>query len=269
MRSLQSFTNKWFGVFTRIFAESEVRPIPDLTEADATLAMFARWRAEQADKRDLDATATAAPMEPGESVVMLTSVRLEKAYLTILRELIDESLPSDEYADAKLAYTLIAGIPDTWVRVNVLSGFIINLVKAGQIERAKAALNAVEFELAFVRFETVLVIAKLTKDAHDLFVARGSADYLSQNPKIRRKSLAKSRAYLKIFGFTRDELDLFVARQTAIETMIDPEEATLALMDIYTVTGVARDLETACHYVDEVKDPNRQVALIGAFANLS
>jgi len=66
---------------------------------------------------------------------------------------------------------------------------------------------------------------------------------------MRRKRLAKSRAYLKIFEFTRDPLDLFMARQTAIETTIDPEEATRAHMDIYSITHEAGDLEAARRYI--------------------
>jgi hypothetical protein len=82
------------------------------------------------------------------------------------------------------------------------------------------------------------------------------------------------RAYLAIYAETHAELDLFVARKTATEEGIDrgkgidPEEATLANMDIYSVTHDPEDMAEVCKYLMMVVDLGRRAALVSVFDHL-
>lgn len=274
MRSLQAIREDWacllgdrsLGVF---FAG-----VPMLEEeAVETQALFSMIRIEEADGLNLDATAWQREMTPLEKDSVFLMVRQHRAFLALLQELIDEPLPSEEYADVNLASPLICAITYPLTRVSVLSGFIINLAKAGQKDRARGFLWK-EFDSALVRFETLLSLAKITGDSADWFAAKCSADCLLVNLRVKRKRLAKVRAYLAIYAETHDELDLFVARKTATEQGIDggkgidPEEATLANMDIYSVTHDPEDMAGVCKYLMMVADLGRRAALVSVFDRL-
>jgi hypothetical protein len=267
MRTLQDIRADWNCLLDKPLADFFAGVPMQVGEAAETRALFWAIRDEEADGLNLDAAAWKREMTPLEKGSIFLMVRRHQAFLAVLQELIDEPLSSDEYADANLAFPLIRAITYPLTRVSVLSGFIINLAKAGQKDRARGFLG-MEFDSALVRFETILSLAKITGDQVDWFAAHNMADYLSVSLKVKRKRLAKSCAYLAIYAETRDELDLFVARKTATEEGIDPEEATLANMDIYSATHDPDDLEKVREYLMMVTDLGRRAALVSVFDQL-
>jgi hypothetical protein len=279
MRTLQSIRNDWAWLLTLDLSDFHVGTPMRQDEEEETRTLFSMIRIEEADGLDLDATAWQREMTPLEKDSIFLMVRQHRSFLAVLQELIDELLPSDEYADANLAFPLIRAITFPLTRVNVLSGFIINLAKAGQKGRARGFVS-MEFDSPFVRFQTILALAKITGEPVDWSAAHIMADYLLVSPKVKRKRLAKVRAYLAIYLATHNKMDLFVARETAIDDelvltesafakeRIDPEEATLANMDIYSATHDPDDLEKVRKYLMMVTDLGRRAALMSALDHL-
>jgi hypothetical protein len=261
MRSLTVIWQVWRDLLELGPADCYLGRGPEDDEVFEGKRLFRVIRAEEADGLNQDAMAWHREMLPREQGFFPLLVRLVRQYLDALGDIMSEELPSDEYADVNLAHKLVNAITDPLTRWAVLSGFVIGLAKEHQAERARATLFSLEFPSPLMRFETVLGIYRITKDPSDLLVAQGSADRLSTHPRLKRKRYAKVRAYLAIYNETHAPLDLFVARNAAREEGIDPEEAALANIEIFSTTHNSDDLGKARQYLARVMDAGRRAAL--------
>ncbi len=285
MRTLENFRVSWGEILRRRLSEFESWE-PRGEDQVATMKTYFRvMRHDHADRfRDL---ATAEMMGPdvGEQLLLRRVMGRHMAMMLVLEDLIvvpsePEEPLSEEFADPNLALPLIAEIGDPDARDLASYGFVMRLATVGQHDRARSALYSLDFASPLMRFWTVLGLAeKAERSGHaggtGWNVARSAADGLSANQAIRRRELAKARAYVSIYRATDDPLDLFVARKTitnieakpdaealTASNPIDGEDQALGFLIIHRVTGDPADLEMARAGILRVTETERCGALI-------
>jgi len=171
------------------------------------------------------------------------------AYRALLRELatLDK--------DVEIAFNLIGEITEALVRDLVAAEYITVLAGSGLLERAKTATHHLAFAHLKMRCRALLAIAAVSGASLDLFTARSSADRLA--------SIEKVRAYLDLYGLTRDQGDLYIARHTAVH--LEPSDRLIACEHIALATNEADDYLNALDAAESITDDAARLkAITGA-----
>ncbi len=269
MRTLKEIRGSWQSLLD-ISVASFYNNIPmQEDEAEGAEALLAIVRVDEADSRNCDAMAWRRGMVEIEKGHLFLAVRHHKRLLGVLEEVVCETSLPDGYSDKDLAIPLIRTINFSLTRACIFSGFVLNLAKTKQWGRVWAILNTVDFGSPLVQFQTGLSVAKLQDDPPAWSIVRGMADGLEKCPGIHKKHFARARAYLAIFGEKHEELDLFVAKQTAHAAGIGAEEAALIYLEVYSATHNSEDLESFGSSVRKVDDLGRRGALLEALSCVS
>jgi len=252
LRTLTNFCMGWRRIWTmplRVFYSNDALDPDELEEMEE---LFSLLLSEEADTQSYHALEEWIGMTPLEASSVRAMVRRKRRLLGMLQELVDAPLLPSKYVDAKLAHRLINELRDVYLRDAILSGFVLALARAGQMERAQTTLRAVAFESDFFHFHTLLVLAVLTKAGEDWARVWEFAEHLKTSDKVRRKYLACARAYLAIFQETEEELPLRLARKAAREGGDEPESSAIAFYDVYVHTGDRADLRTSREYAQKL-----------------
>ncbi len=162
--------------------------------------------------------------------------------------------------DVENAFGLIGEITDALVRDLVAADYIAILAASGLFERAQTATNFLKFIHPQIRCKALLAIASASHEPSDLFAASSSADRLT--------SIDKVRAYLDIYGLTRVENDLLLARNAA--THLEPPERLIACEHIALATSDAEDYVRALGAAESIiNGAARLEAITGVLAAIA
>jgi hypothetical protein len=211
--------------------ENDILPLDQAT-IRARVEETSAWLRERADGNGVGALAPRLEMNakgwsPGSHLA---------AYRALLPEL--AALDNDE----GVVFGLMREIKDNLVRDLVAADYIAILAATRLFGRAQTAINFLEFAHPQIRFKALLAIASASHEPHDLFVACSSADRLI--------AVEKVRAYLDVYGLTRNPNDLFLARHVAAQ--LEPPDRLIACEHIALASNEATDYLNALEAAEAV-----------------